>query len=406
MTAMQQFLTPLFEHDIGPDGVRRTLSAVRRHLGMDVAFLSHFDTHDGVMKYVDGVAECPISEGQRLSLQEGYCLKVARGELPQCIPDTSRIPATQSIPATRSIPIGAHLSVPVMLSDGQLYGTLCCFSFRPLQSLGERDMQLMRAFGEILAIRFDEEESARRTREAQAKEIRDAIEQGAPRIVFQPICNVVGLDLRGFECLSRFDVEPRRPPDQWFALAHQGGVGLCLELHAIRKALRALPMLPRACTLSVNSSPELILSGRLDALLDEGHDFSRVILEITEHAAVQDYDALTAALAGFRRLGTRLAVDDVGAGYASMRHILNLAPEVIKLDMTLTQNVDRDRNRKALARGLTNFAHEIGSLVIAEGTERLPELETLEQLGVDCAQGYLLSRPLDLDAASNFAIAH
>ena len=398
-------LAQLMSPGVCAEGVDRMLRAIRKHLGMDVAFISHFRPPDRVLTHVDSVPNGPLQQDQSIPLKEGYCLKVVQGELPQCIPDTAQVPATQHIPATHAIPIGSHLSVPVRLESGQIYGTLCCFSYLPNPSLGERDMQLMHALADILAARLDESAAAERARQELAGEVRSAMEHGAPRIVFQPICRIADRTICGFESLSRFDIEPRRAPDQWFELADRAGLGLELELHAITKALTALEQLPPGCSLSVNSSPELILTGRLYPLLDRMTDLSRVVLEITEHAAVHDYKALALSLEPFRRRGARLAVDDAGAGYSSMRHILNLAPEIIKLDISLTQHIDSDEKRRALAKGLTSFAHEIGSLVIAEGVERIEELEMLQKLGVDCAQGYLLSKPLDLEAAAVFSLS-
>lgn len=194
----------------------------------------------------------------------------------------------------------------------------------------------------------------------------------------------------------------RHAPDRWFDKAARAGLGQELELLAITKALAALDRLPGECSLSVNCSPELILSGQLSPVLAPLSDLSRVVLEVTEHAAVHDYGALAEALAPYRQHSARLAVDDAGAGYSSMRHILNLAPEIIKLDMSITHCIDSDDKRRALARGLTSFAHEIGSLVIAEGVETLSEFEQLQRLSIDCAQGYLLSKPLELAAAAGF----
>jgi len=384
------------------EGTDRVLKAIRKHLAMDVAFVSHFEAPDRRIEYLDSVPDGPLRLDQRIPLEEGYCLKVVNGELPECIPDTSLVAATQSIPATRAIPIGSHLSVPVKLEDGQIYGTLCCFSYAPNPSLGERDLQLMHALAEVLAVRLDESDVFRRMQQAQADEIRAAMKQGAPRIVFQPICYIANQRLRGFESLSRFDIEPRHTPDRWFDKAARAGLGQELELLAITKALAALDRLPGECSLSVNCSPELILSGQLSPVLAPLSDLSRVVLEVTEHAAVHDYGALAEALAPYRQHGARLAVDDAGAGYSSMRHILNLAPEIIKLDMSITHCIDSDDKRRALARGLTSFAHEIGSLVIAEGVETLSEFEQLQRLSVDCAQGYLLSKPLELAAAAGF----
>lgn len=396
--------TQLFEHGIGAEGTERMLRAIRKHLNMDVAFISQFTPPDRVLEYVDSVPNGPLHQYQRLPLEEGYCLKVVRGELPEYIPDTSRIPATLDIPATHAIPIGSHLSVPVRLEDGQVYGTLCCFSYLPNPLLTERDMQLMRALAEVLAVRLDENEAIRRERQGLADEIHAAMAQGAPRIVFQPIYHIAEQRIRGFECLSRFDIEPKRSPGEWFDLAGQANLNLELELHAIGKALPALKQLPENISLSVNSSPQLILSGQLKTLLDQIGDLSRVVIEITEHAIVPDYAELSKALAPFRLRGARLAVDDAGAGYSSMRHILNLAPEIIKLDMSLTRHIDTDYKLRALAKGLTSFAHEIGSLVIAEGVENRQELDMLQRIGVDCAQGYLLSKPMDIEAARVFTI--
>lgn len=398
-------LVRLMAPGVCAEGVDQMLRAIRKHLGMDVAFISHFRPSERVLTHVDSVPNGPLYQEQSIPLQEGYCLKVVQGDLPQFIPDTARVPATQHIAATHAIPIGSHLSVPVQLEDGRIYGTLCCFSYLPNPSLGEHDMQLMHAFADILAAHLDESAAADRAREELVGEIRSAMANGAPRMVFQPICRIADKAVSGFESLSRFDIEPRRSPDKWFEVAGKADLGLELELHAITKALTALEQLPPHCSLSVNSSPELILTGRLRPLLDQVADLSRIVLEITEHAAVQDYLALAHCLAPLRRRGARLAVDDAGAGYSSMRHILNLEPEIIKLDISLTQHIDTDEKRRALAKGLTSFAHEIGSLVIAEGVERQEELDMLQKLRVDCAQGYLLSRPLQLEAAAVFTLS-
>jgi EAL domain-containing protein (putative c-di-GMP-specific phosphodiesterase class I) len=198
------------------------------------------------------------------------------------------------------------------------------------------------------------------------------------------------------ESLSRFDVEPRRPPDAWFKAAHDAGVGLVLELRAIENALGALSQLPLEVSLSLNASPDLLVSGRFDEALS-GLELSRVVLEITEHASVLDYDALLSALAPLRARGARLAIDDAGAGYASMRHILNLRADVIKLDMSLTRDIDKDAGRRALAKGLIAFAHEIQSTITAEGVETQAELATLRALGADKVQGYFLGKPRALE---------
>ncbi len=389
-------IAKLLAQGVGHGGVAQVLRTVRKHLSMDVAFVAHFREVDRVLEHVDADGSAPIHEGQVIPLEAGYCQKVVRGELPELIADTSRVPAAMAMPETRAIPIGAHLSVPIELSTGEIYGTLCCFSREPNLTLGERDLRLLRALGEVLASRIDEELLSSRVKQEAADQIREVIALGAPRIVYQPIYSLSGDIITGAEALSRFDVEPRRAPDVWFNAAHEAGAGMDLELCAIEHAVVALDYLPSPLSLSLNTSPELLLSGRLDELL-YGLDLARVVLEVTEHAAVADYDRLLHVLAPFRERGARLAIDDAGAGYASMRHILNLHADVIKLDMSLTRNIDTDSSRRALAKGLIAFAHEIGSTITAEGVETESELESLRAIGVDKVQGYFLSKPKSLD---------
>ncbi len=392
-------LAPFFAHSVSAAGLERVLQVVRRHLSMDVAFISRFRENDRVLDYVDSDDGCVLQPGQVIPFESGYCQKVMRGELPEYIPDTSCVPAARDIPETAAIPIGSHLSTPIVLEDGRLFGTLCCFSYRPVAALTERDMDVLRAFAEFLGFYFDAAARREEERETVARGVRTAMQEGRLRTVFQPVYDIARCSLHGFECLSRFDMEPVRPPDQWFIAAHGVGLGMELELHAIRTALSSLHCFPAGLLFNVNCSPDFILSGRLQALLEEGTDVSRIVLEVTEHAAVSDYAALARALQPLRARGTRLAVDDAGAGYSSMRHILQLQPEVIKLDMSITQSIDRDRHRRALAKGLISFAHEIGSLIVAEGVEEASELDALGQLGVDFAQGYHLARPLALQDA-------
>ena len=389
-------IATLLAHGVGYSGVAQVLRTVRKHLGMDVAFISHFREADRVLEHVDSDGSAPISEGQVIPLEDGYCLKIVRGELPQLIADTSRVPAAMAMPETRAIPIGAHLSVPIELASGEIYGTLCCFSREPNLSLGERDLRMVSALGEVLASRIDEDLRDARAKQGAANAIHRALAEGAPRIVYQPIYSLAQDEITGAEALSRFDSEPPRAPDVWFHAAHDAGVGMELELRAIERALTALEHLPEPLTLSLNTSPELLTSGRLLPVLRDV-DLRRVALEVTEHAAVADYDALLGALAPLRERGALLSIDDAGAGYASMRHILTLKPDVIKLDMSLTRNIDSDASRRALAKGLIAFAHEIGSTIIAEGVETESELAALRAIGADKVQGYYLSKPKSLD---------
>ena len=138
--------------------------------------------------------------------------------------------------------------------------------------------------------------------------------------------------------------------------------------------------------------------GNLGELTD-GLRSEWLVVEITEHSAIDDYSVLTPVLAALRALGIRIAVDDASAGFASLRHALQLEPDSIKLDVSLTKGIDHDRKRRTLAAGMISFAAELGAEIVAEGIEEDAELATLRELGVTYGQGYLIGRPAPLRAA-------
>jgi EAL domain-containing protein (putative c-di-GMP-specific phosphodiesterase class I) len=239
-----------------------------------------------------------------------------------------------------------------------------------------------------------------RSRAETSAQINDLLLRADLRVVFQPIISTETGRLVGAEALSRFQAfnpaDPPDPPDAVFARAAEVGLGVELELLAVRIALLAAEALPADLYVSVNVSPAAVLSSELtDALLSSRVPLRRVVLEITEHVSVPDYKQLTTRIDELRALGVRLAVDDAGAGFASFRHILRLAPEYIKLDRTLIENISDDPARRALVAAVVLFALEMGSAVVAEGVETLAELRMTQTLGIDSAQGFLLGRPTD-----------
>lgn len=223
--------------------------------------------------------------------------------------------------------------------------------------------------------------------------IRQVLASGMLDIVLQPIFGLPGGDRIGAEALARFPVEPLQGPDRWFADAASVGLGVELEVLAVRRALVHLEHLEAGTDLSINVSPTTACAPEFQALV-LGVDPRRVVMEVTEHAPIEDYDLFLRSIEPLRTAGVRLAVDDTGAGYASLRHIVLLAPDVIKLDTSLTRGIDTHRTRRALARALISFAAESGATVVAEGVETVEEFDTLRRLGVTSAQGYLLGRPV------------
>jgi EAL domain-containing protein (putative c-di-GMP-specific phosphodiesterase class I) len=129
-----------------------------------------------------------------------------------------------------------------------------------------------------------------------------------------------------------------------------------------------------------------------------GVPVDRLVFEITEHAEVADYERLNRELKPLRRRGLRLAVDDAGAGFARLRHILRIHPDIIKLDRSLVRGIDRDPVLRALSYSISAFGSAVGASVVAEGIQTHGELNALRFLGVDLGQGYLLQKPAPLSA--------
>ncbi len=214
-------------------------------------------------------------------------------------------------------------------------------------------------------------------------------------MVFHPIVDLETRQEIGVEALARFGSIPVKPPDRWFAEATALELGLQLQLRTLKEALDALPKVPDGMFLAVNCSHVAAASSEFADRLDGVED--RIVLEITEHEAIEDYGALAKAIAPLRARGLRVAVDDVGAGYASLRHALQLAPDMVKMDISLTRGIDRDAGRRALASALISFAGDTNMTIVAEGIETAAELHALRELGVPYGQGFYLARPAPLD---------
>lgn len=212
--------------------------------------------------------------------------------------------------------------------------------------------------------------------------------------VFQPIVELESRTIVGYEALTRFDDGTR--PDLRFAEAEAVGLGLDFEEATLEAALRAERMLPSEAFLSLNVSPAFVV-GRgawLHRLIEASR--RRLVIEITEFAQIDDYSALRHALGGLA--DADVAVDDAGAGYASLHHILELRPRFVKIDLSLIRGIDADDSRQALAAGFAYFALRSDFHLIAEGVETDSEAAALERLGIEFGQGFLFGRPAPISA--------
>jgi EAL domain-containing protein (putative c-di-GMP-specific phosphodiesterase class I) len=379
--------------EAGAAFVKRVVAAARGYLGAHVSFLAEVVGEEKVIRYTDGpAAAVGVPIGARFALEDSYCQRLLQGLIPEAIYDVRNDERARAIPLTAVLGIEAYMGVQVSAPDGRAIGTLCCVNFDGDPARRERDVGFMRFLASLVGTQLEEALHAADRRRERHAAVRAVLDAGGPRMVFQPIVSPASGELVGVEALARFDTGVERAPDAWFREAWAAGLGVELELAAVRNALPALARLPPDAFLSINASPSTLADARfVEAIAHIAP--GRLVAEITEHAVVEDYGPLVEAVARVRALGVRIAIDDVGAGYASLRHVLWVSPDIVKLDMSLTRNIDVDPIKQALASGLAAFAERTRFMVVAEGVETAAEAATLHEVGVRFGQGYLFARP-------------
>ena len=373
--------------------VAELLRTAKSSLGLSLTFLSRMD---GVTQHLEVVeSSLPFfHDGATQPQATSLCQAILDGKLPSVIPNVAKLPEAKRLPAARFPRIRSYVSVPVSLSDGTLYGTFCAAGFTSDKALTTRDRALMEVLASAAATLIEPGVIDERRRHEVRSRLQPVMDAGGPRIVLQPIVSLEDGRRTGAEALSRFPVEWGKPPNEVFAEAALIEADLDLEILAVRRAADSLPRV--SGYLSVNFSPRTILDERGLTLLDS-LPLDRVLLELSEHDPVEDYDALSFALAPLRARGLRLAIDDVGAGFSSLRHILLTTPDVIKLDITIVAGVSTNPVSLSLVQSLVSFAHGAGARVVAEGVETLEDAQALRDVGVDDGQGWYFSRPVDPD---------
>lgn len=227
-----------------------------------------------------------------------------------------------------------------------------------------------------------------------ARRVQSVLADRSYHMVFQPIFELESGRVKICEALSRFTAAPLRGPGDWFHEAWKVGLGPELELATAAAAIDAMESLPHDCRIAINVSPPLIEHPGLTEVL-ESIEPGRLILEITEHMEAEDFQRTRRLLNPLRRRGVHVAMDDTGSGFSSLSRIIELSPEVIKLDFGLVHGIDFDPVRRSLATAIVNFASDVSAIVVAEGIETEDELRTVRDLGVHYGQGFLLARPAD-----------
>lgn len=378
--------------EIPAELVRTLLGVLRSRLGLDTAWLSWFRDGVQVFEVVDGEADgLGLSSGERSSLSGSYCVRVIDGRLPAVIPDTTANQLAASLPITRELKLGAYVGVPVLGANGAALGMVCAVSQEAKPDLADADLRIVKHVAELIGALIESPAGGAHATADQGTAVRRVVSDRRFEMVFQAVHDVTTGQVVGVEALARFPCEPFQPV-AFFAQAASLGLNIELETAIIRRVLATMPQLPADVFVAVNISPVAVLQVPWDDLLADV-DPSRIVLEITEHDAVHNYGALDDALEACRARGMRVAVDDVGAGFSSFSHVLELEPDFVKIDLSITRNIDRDDARRGLAQAIAEFAGQIGATVIAEGVETQGELDAISAAGISWAQGYHLSRP-------------
>jgi EAL domain-containing protein (putative c-di-GMP-specific phosphodiesterase class I)/DNA-binding response OmpR family regulator len=290
--------------------------------------------------------------------------------------------------------------IPLRTSVGTLGGIVVCTEAVDGVTFLAGRLPVLESFGAVASALLGPGIVARQQHGEVRGEVEAVLVDHAFEPVFQPVVDLESGATVGYEALTRF--RDRTRPDRRFADAEAVGLGLELESACLSAALAAAPDLPGGGWVSLNVSPGLLLERQRLARCLRGYT-GPVVLEVTEHVAIENYAAVRDAVAGLDG-DVQVAVDDAGAGFASFRHILELHPDFVKLDIGLVRQIDHDDVRQALVAGIVYFAKKSGCRLIAEGIETAGERDQLRALGVDLGQGYLLGRPAsaaDLMAATD-----
>jgi EAL domain-containing protein (putative c-di-GMP-specific phosphodiesterase class I) len=229
--------------------------------------------------------------------------------------------------------------------------------------------------------------------------LRQVLMERAVRPVYQPLVDLQRARVIGYEALSRVPFHLFTDIEQLFHTAQESNFVWQLERLCREKALKGLGRFPEGVSLFLNvepismSDPQFRSPEALQLIRDAGLAPDRVVLEVTEHSGVQDFQAFRETLEYFRGQGFRLAIDDVGTAYSGLRSIAELHPDFIKIDMSLTRDVHENGIKRDLIQTINRFSEKAGISLIAEGVETPDELRTLRSIGVRLAQGYLFARP-------------
>lgn len=339
----------------------------------------------------DGVLAGVAAQFRRAIRRGDIAARTGGEEFALILPDTAAEAAHEIAERVRTAiarlsPAGSELSC----SAGVAIFPVDSDDAATLLQLAEGALYWAKRSGKSRTRRFDPDHVRLSGDAPQRSGIERILQQRAIEPLYQPVASLTTGRLIGYEALARFPDAPDRPPSTWFAQANACGLGPELEAAAIQAALQTQGR-PPGTYLAINVSPSALSTEAVKSVLPD--DLSDVIVELTEHEVYVGDSLLANSLAQLRERGARIAIDDAGAGYAGLKQVMWVRPDIVKLDLELTRAIHSDPVRMALVESLVRFARRVGATVCAEGIENHDDIEVLANLDVPWGQGYAMGRP-------------
>lgn len=226
-----------------------------------------------------------------------------------------------------------------------------------------------------------------------AEVLDDIISNARLEAYYQPIVDMRTCEMIGVEALSRFPQLPGIPVDEIFRQSRHHGRQVDLDMVAICVALEGMSQLPDGVHMALNVSAESLASARLPALISHNVAREQIVLEVTEHSKITDFLPLYKPLHDFRERMVKLAMNDVGAGFAGLANLVNLRPDIIKIDRFLIDNINAFPGKRDMVEAILSIARNMRSIVVAEGVETQKEIDWLQAIGLRFGQGFFWAKP-------------
>ncbi|RLV48638.1 EAL domain-containing protein [Nocardioides mangrovicus] len=388
----------------GSPAIRRLLASARDVVGTDLVFLSHLDGAREDVVYLDAAPDAPgLDEGISFPREEGYCSMVLAGTIPPSVPDLESNPFTAALPITRALGVGAYCGTPVMLPDGQLYGTLCGLSTDPSSPLTHEQLAGLSAIAAMIGSELAIEQSNQEQLGVERAAFLDRLGEERRSARLEPVVDLATGRQRSWRVMAEF-VDPwgaPRNPQTVFDEAVDLGLARTLEHDDLVRMTQARHEVPAGSGLWLATSARAMLDNDNRALLDE------ILLEGTRDITLEliwsRRDVLTRRLRQIldelRLHGASLALRLDDAGLVQLDVLASIRPDAIVLDPLLTDDAESSSQARALVAALATMAVELEVALVALRMDRPEQLELMHALGVAVASGAAV-RPSGPDAAA------